>query len=456
MNPTRFRDECQLDEAESAGTEGKFPRMNAGGHLSVRNVTAAVAGNALEFYDFITYAFFAVQIGRVFFPSMSAYASLMLSLGTFGAGFAMRPIGGIAIGLYADRVGRRPAMVFCLVLMGGAILAAAVTPSYAAIGISAPILFLMARMAQGFALGGQVGSTTAFLLEVAPVRQRGLYTAWQGASQYFAGLAGGVVGFLLSLVMTAGQLDAYGWRIAFAIGALALPFGLFLIRTVPETLYASDRTARTSGATSDWTLFLDHRRIIALGLVALASATIFTYTTNYMTTYAETVLHLGTTAAFSATIVAGVSGIAGTLFGAWLSDRFGRWPVMVWPRLLFVVLVWPLYSWMVEQHSATAVLCTTAVLVFLGCASFGPFWAALAEGLPKTIRGSTFGTTYAVSIAIFGGSTQPIITWLIHLTGNPLSPAWYLIASGLCGVVATALMDETAPVRIGLVAAPAE
>ncbi|MGH6888555.1 MAG: MFS transporter [Rhizomicrobium sp.] len=430
--------------------------MSATQRLSARNVAAAVVGNALEFYDFITYAFFAVQIGRVFFPAQSAYASLMLSLGTFGAGFAMRPIGGIIIGRYADRVGRRPAMLICLVLMGGAILVAAATPSYAAIGLAAPALFLIARMAQGFALGGQVGSTTAFLMEAAPVRQRGLYTAWQVASQYCASLAGGAIGFLLSLLMTAGQLESYGWRIAFAIGALALPFGLFLIRTVPETLHAADRVARGSRAKSDWELCLEHRRVIVLGLVTLASATIFTYTTNYMTTYAETVLHLGTTIAFSATVVGGVSGIAGGLFGAWLSDRFGRWPVMVWPRLLYVMLVWPLYSWMADQHNALALLCTTAVLVLLGGISFGPFAAALTESLPKTIRGSTFGTTYALSIAVFGGSTQAIVTWLIHLTGNPLAPAWYLIASGICGVVSTGLMAETAPIRTGLVAAPAE
>jgi MFS family permease len=424
--------------------------------LSTRHVFAAVAGNALEFYDFITYTFFAVQIGHVFFPAHSEYSSLMLSLGTFGAGFAMRPIGGIVLGRYADHVGRRPAMIACLVLMGGAILAAAVTPSYATIGLAAPALFLVARMVQGFALGGQVGSTTAFLMEAAPVHQRGLYTAWQVASQYCASLTGGAVGFALSLWMTAGQLESYGWRIAFALGALALPVGLFLIRSVPETLHAAGRPAPGNAARSDWALCLEHRRVIVLGLVTLASATIFTYTTNYMTTYAETVLHLDTTTAFSATVVVGASGIVGGLFGAWLSDRFGRWPIMVWPRAMFVVLVWPLYSWMAAQHSATALLCTSAVLVVLGGISFGPFAAALTESLPRSIRGSTFGTTYAISIAVFGGTTQPIVTWLIHVTGNPLAPAWYMIASGVCGVVSTALMSETAPVRTGFVPVPAE
>jgi MHS family citrate/tricarballylate:H+ symporter-like MFS transporter len=427
--------------------------MTPAPRLSIRNVAAAVTGNALEFYDFITYTYFAAQIGRVFFPTQSAYASLMLSLATFGAGFLMRPIGGILIGRYADRKGRRPAMLFSLSLMGGAILAVAIVPSYAAIGMAAPVLVVIARLAQGFALGGQVGSTTAFLMEAAPVSRRGIYTAWQVASQYCASLAGGLVGIALSNFMTGAQLQAYGWRIAFLLGALALPVGLLLVRSVPETLHRAAGAVPETELASDWTLWRAHWKVIVLGLVVLASATVFTYVTNYMTTYAETVLHLSTAVAFAATVVVGVSGIVGGLFSGWLSDRIGRWPVMVWPRVLFLVLVWPLYHWMVEQHNATALLCATAILVVLGAMSFGPFAAALTESLPMRIRGSTFGTVYAISIAIFGGSAQLIVTWLIHVTGNPLAPAWYLIATGVCGVAATAMMAETAPVRTGLLPA---
>jgi len=151
--------------------------------LTTRNVAAAVIGNALEFYDFITYAFFAVQIGHVFFPSHNEYVSLMASLGTFGAGFVMRPVGGIVIGRLADRTGRKPAMILSLSLMGGAILAVAIIPSYAVLGVLAPALVVMARMVQGFALGGQVGSTTAYLMEAAPTGERGFYTALQGGSR---------------------------------------------------------------------------------------------------------------------------------------------------------------------------------------------------------------------------------------------------------------------------------
>ncbi|HEX3663855.1 MAG TPA: MFS transporter [Rhizomicrobium sp.] len=429
--------------------------MNAE-RLTARSVAAAVIGNALEFYDFVVYTFFAIQIGHVFFPAHSAYLSLMASLGTFGVGFVMRPIGGILIGRYADRVGRKPAMQLCLVLMGIAILGVAAVPSYAAIGVAAPLLIVVARMAQGFALGGQVGSTTAFLLEAAPASQRGYYAGWQTASQYCAMLTGGIVGTVLSIFMSSAELDAYGWRIAFALGGLALPFGLFLIRGVTETLHLPEGASPVLRPERSMALWLEHRRIILLGLVVLASATIFTYVTNYMTTYAEHVLHLSVSQAFVATLAGGVSGIAGALFGAWLSDRIGRWPVLVWPRLLFILLVWPLYAWMAAERSLGAVLVATVVLITLGSVSFGPFSAAMTESLPKHMRGTGYGTIYAISIAIFGGSAQLIVTWLIHKTGSPLAPAWYLIVSGLVGLFAVVLMPETAPARAAIVAAAAE
>jgi MFS family permease len=423
----------------------------AGAPPGMRNIAAAVAGNALEFYDFVTYTFFAVQIGRVFFPSHSAYASLMLSLATFGAGFAMRPVGGIVIGRMADRVGRRSAMMYALVLMGAAIFVVAVVPSYASIGLAAPALVVLARMVQGFALGGQVGSATAFLMEAAPPSQRGLYTAWQVASQYCAILVGGIVGFLLAGIMTPPELQAYGWRIAFGLGVIALPFGIWMLRGVPETLHLTEPDAPAADDESELNLWLASRRVIVLGLVTLASATIFTYLTNYMTTFAQTVLGMGAQISFAATIVIGVCAVAGGLFGGWLSDRIGRWPVMVWPRIAYVIVVWPLYWCIVETRSAPVMLGVTGVLALLGAVSFGPFAAALTESLPKRIRGSGYGTIYSSSIALFGGTAQLIATWLIHVTGNPLAFVWYLVASGVCGAIATAMMGETAPLRANFV-----
>jgi MHS family citrate/tricarballylate:H+ symporter-like MFS transporter len=211
--------------------------------LQRRHIVAVTLGNALEFYDFVTYAFFSIQIGRAFFPSHSAYGSLMLSLATFGAGFLTRPIGAWVIGNYADRAGRRPAMMLCFVLMGCAIVGMAVIPTYASIGLAAPILAVIFRMVQGFSLGGEIGSNTAYLSEAAAPHNRGFVVSWQGASQNVAVAVGGLVGVALTTLLPAAMLDAYGWRIAFLLGAVTVPFGLWLRKSLPETLHGAQTKA---------------------------------------------------------------------------------------------------------------------------------------------------------------------------------------------------------------------
>ncbi|MGZ5934884.1 MAG: MFS transporter [Rhizomicrobium sp.] len=418
--------------------------------LPRRYVAAATIGNALEFYDFVTYAFFAIQIGHAFFPSHSAYGSLMLSLATFGAGFVTRPIGGLVIGAYADRAGRKPAMVLTFTMMGTAIVVLALIPSYTAIGIAAPILAVLARMVQGFSLGGEVGPTTAYLLEAAPVRGRGLAVSWQGASQGIAAGLGGLVGVGLSSVMAPGALDAYGWRIAFLLGAITLPFGLWIRRSLPETLHAPDTNIAARRAHAGLDAIRENFRIIALALVVLASGTIGTYVFNYMTTFAQNTLHLPPTIAFLATTIGQVVTVASVLYGGWLSDRIGRRPVMIWSNLVYLVLILPVFFWIVETRSTLALIVGLSSLGIAGALKGGAFFVAVAETLPKRIRGTAFATIYASSIALFGGTTQLVITWLIQVTGNPMAPAWYLVAATLLGQTALMLILESAPAKTSL------
>ncbi len=222
-------------------TEQLAPAIDQAPLPSPSRATFAVTiGNMLEFYDFITYSFFAIQIGRTFFPTHGEFGSLMLSLATFGAGFITRPIGALVLGTYSDRVGRKPAMVLSFTMMGCAIILLALTPSYESIGIAAPILAIIARMVQGFSLGGEVGPTTAYLLEAAAPGRRGLAVSWQPASQQIAATIGALVGVILSETMSTAALDAYGWRIAFLLGAVCLPFGLWMRRGLPETLHLQE------------------------------------------------------------------------------------------------------------------------------------------------------------------------------------------------------------------------
>lgn len=414
-----------------------------------RTIAAATIGNALEFYDFITYAYFAIQIGHAFFPSESAYGSLMLSLATFGAGFVTRPIGGIVIGAFSDRVGRRPAMMLSFTMMGGAIVAMALIPPYSMIGIAAPVLAIVARMVMGFSLGGEVGPTTAYLLEAAPVGKRGLMVAWQGASQAIAATVGGLVGFVLAAVLRPAALDSYGWRIAFLLGAVTVPFGLWIRRGVPETLHTVEESASAvSKAATRLGAAQENSHIIVLGLIVLAYGTISTYVGDYMTTFAQDTLHMASGPAFAVVVVSNLAGLAGILYGGWLSDRIGRRRVMIWSNLATLLITYPVFLWVVGARSPLALLTGMGLLGLVGSIPFGGFFVALAESLPKPIRGGAFATIYAVSIATFGGTCQFIVTWLIHVTGNPMSPAWYLLAATAIGQIAMHLIPESAPVRL--------
>lgn len=419
--------------------------------LKRRHIAAVTLGNALEFYDFLTYSFFAIQIGHAFFPSHSGYLSLMLSLATFFAGFATRPIGAVIIGTYADRVGRRPAMLLSFLLMGFSILAMAIIPSYAVIGIAAPVLAVLARMMQGFSLGGEIGSNTAFLLEAAAPEQRGFVVSWQGASQAAALLCGSLVGLLLTDFLPAPELEAYGWRVAFVLGAFTVPFGLWLRTNLPETLHPSEHLAPASYMPSTRTpstrieLALRHWRVMVLALIVLGAATIGNYIAVYTVTYAQDALHFSAHTGFIAETFNNLILIPSVLLGGWLSDRFGRRPVNILNGVVLFAMIYPVFDWIVTTRSPFALI---AGMTFLGASmnfAMGSFLAALGESLPKSIRVGGLGTVYSLAIGILGGSTQFVVTWLIHTTGSAMAPAWYWMAAIAAGEAALVMIPESAP-----------
>ncbi|WP_407193277.1 MFS transporter [Bradyrhizobium sp. STM 3566] len=411
--------------------------------LTSRAVMGATIGNILEFYDFGTYSFFAIQIGQAFFPATDPFASLMLSLATFGAGFVTRPIGAIVLGSYSDRVGRRPAMTASFTMMSAAVLLLAMTPSYETIGLAAPSLVVFARLLQGFALGGEVGPTTAYLMEAAPADARGLTVSFQPASQQTAATAGALVGEILSLTMTSEALNAYGWRIALLLGAATLPFGLWLRSALPETLHRPEHVL----VTQPWGQPRADRRIMSLGFVILASCTITTYVTGYMTTYAINTLHVSAPLAFGTTLISNTVGIAAALLGGLLADRAGRRRTMIWPQVTALLMTYPVFLWIAESRSAFALLGGLGALTLIGTIPYSAFYVSMAEGLPRNLRGGALATIYALAIAIFGGTAQPIVTWLIHLTGSALVPAWYMLFASAAGLLAMLMMPQTAPLN---------
>ena len=410
-----------------------------------RHVAAAVAGNALEFYDFTTYAFFATQIGEAFFPGKTSFIRLILALITFGVGFVTRPIGAVVFGRLADRAGRKPAMLISLALMGVSIIGLALTPSFKAIGMAAPVLVLAWRLAQGLALGGEVGPTTAFLVESAPPAQRGLYGAWQSVSQNLAAIVGGLVGVIIARAVGPAALADWGWRIAFLLGAVILPFGYFLRRSLPETLHhAEERLAVHPAAAT----LRSHTRVLAVGVALIAAATVATYVLNYMTTYAIHTLGMPADVALGATMANGVAGCIGGLIGGLLSDRVGRKPLLIWPRIAFLLAIWPAFLLMVRNHDAVTLLSATFAMAFLSALTTAGVLVGLTESLDKSVRGLGMGVVYATAVSVFGGTTQPMIAWLTQATGDPLSPAWYLIAAALVGLVASLFYRESAHAKL--------
>ncbi len=408
-----------------------------------RGVIAAVIGNTLEFYDFTTYAFFAVTIGRTFFPSNDAWISLLASVATFGVGFVTRPIGGVFIGAYSDRAGRKPAMMLTIALMAVGMLMVALTPGYATIGMAAPALIVLGRLIQGFALGGEVGPSTSYLIESAPEGKRGLYASWQLASQGIAVFFAGLIGFALSLLLSAEDMQVWGWRIPFLLGLCIIPVGFYIRRAMPETAGEGhgDAEATTSAVLSR--LFRDHRGKFALMIPILLCGAVSTYVGNYMTTYAIATLKLPPSVAIAAAAVVGLCLLVFSLLAGWLADRYGRKIVMIVPRVLLVVATYPAFLLMTTSPGAASLLSMSALLNTLAAMSAAASLVAIPELLPRSVRSAGLSIAYAFVVTVFGGTTQLVVTWLIGVTGNPIAPAYYVIATSIVGVIAMIAAPET-------------
>lgn len=401
---------------------------------------ATLAGNTLEFYDFLTYSFFAVYVGRAFFPTDSEFASLLLSVATFGIGFLTRPLGGIWIGAYADRAGRKPALLLTIVLMTVGTLGLVVTPPYASIGIAAPLILVAARLVQGIALGGEVGPASAVLVEGAPEGKRGLYMSLQGASQGVAVLAGGAVGFGLAHTLDEAQLASWGWRAAFGLGLLLVPVGLYLRRSLPETLIEAKHESAMGALRG---VLAAHRRELVLVVLVTSSATIGTYVLTYMTTFAQTSLGMPPTAAMAAPIAQGLSMVLFAPLGGVLADRYGRKRTVIVSRILVIAFQIPSFLYLVHYPTVTSLVITIAVNTLIGAPGTIAALTAMAEVFPPHVRSAGISIAYALTVTIFGATTQFVIAWLIGVTGSPYAPAVYVIVSSVISILAMTMLRET-------------
>ena len=297
--------------------------------LDRKSVGAVVLGNALEFYDFTVYAFFAKPIGEAFFPANDPTHSLLASLALFGIGYVMRPIGGVLIGAFADRAGRKPAMLITIALMAVGMLMLAACPAYATIGGWAQVIVIAGRLVQGLALGGEVGPSTAFLLEAAPPEKRGFVTSWQIASQGCAALFAGIFATALALVLGDQAMAQWGWRLMFALGLCVVPVGLVIRSHLPETAGAEeDPDAAASTLAVVGRLLREHGRLLGLTFLVIAASTVSNAVGTNMPVFAGATLGLSETAATAVPIALGLASVIFPLLGGWLADRVGRRPVV--------------------------------------------------------------------------------------------------------------------------------
>jgi MFS transporter, MHS family, proline/betaine transporter len=336
-------------------------------------VAAAVIGNALEWYDFIVFGFFAVVIARLFFPAESQYASLLLTTATFGVGFFTRPVGGILLGLYADRHGRKASMLLIIGLMTLAIAMIGFAPTYAAIGIAAPLLIVLARLLQGFSAGGEFASCTSFLIESAPAHRRGFYGSWQMVGQGLAVLTGALLGTIITRILVPEALDSWGWRIPFLFGLIIGPVGLYIRRRLDETAAFLAMRRNTEKQQPLSAALATHVRPLLATFGIIVSGTISFYVILlYMPTFARTQLQIPLDQAFSAQAISLACMIVLIpIFGA-LSDHIGRKPIIVSALIFYFVLIYPLFSWMHGNPSFTSLFITQVAL----CCLIGAFAGA--------------------------------------------------------------------------------
>ncbi|ACD16570.1 MFS transporter [Paraburkholderia phytofirmans] len=402
-------------------------------------IVATTIGNAFEFFDLTVYSFFAVLLGKLFFPLASSQQQLLLSVGTFGIGFVARPLGGVLFGVLADRFGRIAAMNLTLVTMAVGTGLIGVMPTYAQIGIAAPLAIVAARLLQGFSAGGEVGVATTLLAERASTGRRGFITSWQFASQGAAALAGSLVGFLLSHYLDKASLEAWGWRIPFLAGILIAPLGLYLRSRLGAEGDKSDApadAARDSAGVLKTVMTRDWRLVLVAFLLVIGGTSAHFIVIYYMSTYAIKVLHLPMDVALWCGILAGAVMLVMSPVGGIWSDMYGRKRVTFISRLLLTLLILPGFYLIEHAPSVSTLYLVVCGLAALHSINAGANGTLLPEMFPRSTRATGLSIAYAAGVSIFGGFAQFIVTWLIQSTGNPAAPAWYVIACGVLSLIA--------------------
>jgi MFS family permease len=437
------------DEQQEVGQYDGLQMISSSERKSkVWAVMRVSSGNFLEMYDFMVFGYYAAAIGRAFFPSGNPFASLMLSLMTFGAGFLMRPIGALVLGAYTDRHGRRAGLLLTLGLMSVGIFSIACTPGYATIGLLAPLLVVVGRLLQGFSAGMELGGVSVYLSEIATPGHKGFYVSWQSGSQQIAVMFAASIGVVLNSVLPPEKMQQWGWRVPLLLGCVIVPFLFRLRQSLAET---DEFVARKYHPSTSEILHSLARnwRIVLVGTFMVTMTTVSFYMiTAYTPTFGNSVLHMASMDSFIVTLCVGASNLFWLPNMGALSDRIGRRPLLFGCTILMLMTAYPAMLWLVREPSFARLLTVELWFSFLYGSYNGAMVVFLTEIMPIDVRTSGFALAYSMATAIFGGFTPALSTYLIHVSGNRAIPGLWLSFAAVCGLAATFFAKPETPAKL--------
>lgn len=433
----------QLKRREFFALLGGFGSKMNSAHIR-RVIAAGMIGNALEWYDFAIYGYFAAQIGRHFFPHHNPVAQLLSVFGVFAIGYLMRPIGGVLVGHIGDRFGRRTALIFSVIAMAIPTFLMGLLPGYQTIGVLAPIGLTLLRVVQGLSVGGEYPSSMVFLVEHAPEGRRGLMGALVAASCAIGTLLGSAVGAAFAASMSTAALDAWGWRIPFLLGLVVGIAGYILRRHVLETGVAEKRMRAPIVETLH-----DHGRVVAAfaGLSVFSSVT-FYIGFVYMVSWLQIADGIPPSRALEINTFSMVVSLPVLIAAGWLSDRVGRKPLMLLASMGGVIGALPLF-WLLNHPSELLAQLGQLGLVVLMGLYYGALPATLVEAAPPTVRCTTVALGYNLCLGLFGGLSPLVATWLVERTGDEIAPAFLIMAAAAVTFVTLFTLRETYRVPFG-------
>jgi MFS transporter, MHS family, proline/betaine transporter len=404
-------------------------------------IAAATIGNALEWFDLLVYGYFATTISGVFFPNANPLVSLLLTFMSFGLSYLARPVGAIVLGAYADRAGRKAALSLSIQLMVIGTGVMAIMPSYASIGLLAPIAVFLARLTQGFAVAGEFGSSTAFMIEHAAHR-KGFYSSWQMTGQQVAKLLAALFGFVLTGVLSGPQLHGWGWRVPFVFGLLVGPVGMYIRRRVDET---PEFIQTTHTRTPIREVFATEKVGLTLGACLVALGTAGTYFSLYLPTYATTQLHMSPAVAYFATMVLAALGIVLCPVAGHLADRIGLTRMILPAAILMLLTFYPVFRLIVTHPGLTTLLIGLIWETLLQIAYISAMPAVMAGIFPARTRVTGLSLSYNLGVTVFGGFAPAIFTWLTAITHDNAAPGYYLTATAVISIVAIMMINRRHP-----------